>query len=102
MAVVRLDEQRGLALCADAEGARHTVETALVEPLAPGCVVLVHAGVAIAALPGVGLRATGALSGVAIAPLPGEGHPSAGAPSLQRSAEEAATPTTPAAAGGAA
>jgi hypothetical protein len=82
MAVVRLDEQRGLALCADAEGARHTVETALVEPLTAGRVVLVHAGVAIAALPGVG-------------------NPPAGATSLQRPAEEAAIPTA-AAAGGAA
>jgi hydrogenase maturation factor len=52
MAVVRLDEQRSLALCVDAEGARHTVEIALVEPLAVDRVVLVHAGVAIAALPG--------------------------------------------------
>jgi hydrogenase maturation factor len=51
MSVVRTDEQRGLALCADAEGARHTVETALVEPLAAGRMVLVHAGVAIASLP---------------------------------------------------
>ncbi len=51
MTVVRLDERRGLALCADEEGTRHTVETALVEPLAAGRVVLVHAGVAIAALP---------------------------------------------------
>jgi hydrogenase maturation factor len=51
MRVVRTDEQRGLALCADAEGARHTVETALVEPLAAGRMVLVHAGVAIASLP---------------------------------------------------
>jgi hydrogenase maturation factor len=52
MTVVRLDEQRELALCADAEGARHTVETALVQPLAAGRIVLVHAGVAIASLPG--------------------------------------------------
>jgi hydrogenase maturation factor len=50
MAVVRLDEARGLALCEDGEGERHTVETALVEPLVAGRVVLVHAGVAIAAL----------------------------------------------------
>jgi len=50
MTVLRTDEQRGLALCADADGARHTVETALVASLAAGCVVLVHAGVAIAAL----------------------------------------------------
>ncbi|MCW3028682.1 MAG: hypothetical protein JWN81_1893 [Solirubrobacterales bacterium] len=52
MTVVRTDEDRGLALCADAEGARHAVETALVEPLAAGRVVLVHAGVAIASLAG--------------------------------------------------
>ena len=50
MTVVRTDEQRGLALCADREGARHTVETALLAPLSTGRVVLVHAGVAIAAL----------------------------------------------------
>jgi hydrogenase assembly chaperone HypC/HupF len=50
MTVVRLDESRGLALCEDADGARHTVETALVGLLASGRVVLVHAGVAIAAL----------------------------------------------------
>jgi hydrogenase maturation factor len=50
MSVVRIDEQRGLALCADGEGARHTVETALVEPVGTGCVLLVHAGVAIASL----------------------------------------------------
>jgi hydrogenase assembly chaperone HypC/HupF len=50
MTVVRLDRSRGLALCEDADGARQTVETALVEPLAVGRVVLVHAGVAIAAL----------------------------------------------------
>jgi hydrogenase maturation factor len=50
MTVLRLDFDRGLALCADAERARHTVETALVEPVATGAVLLVHAGVAIAAL----------------------------------------------------
>ena len=50
MTVLQRDERRGLALCADAEGAHHTVETALVEPLGAGHVVLVHAGVAIATL----------------------------------------------------
>jgi hydrogenase maturation factor len=50
MTVVRIDHRRGLALCADADGARHTVETALVEPVARGDVVLVHAAVAIAVL----------------------------------------------------
>ncbi len=51
MSVLRIDEQRGLALCADGDGARHTVETALVELGAPGAQLLVHANVAIASLP---------------------------------------------------
>ena len=51
MRVVRVDERRGLALCADVAGVRHTVETALVEPVAAGECLLVHAGVAIALLP---------------------------------------------------
>jgi hydrogenase expression/formation protein HypC len=52
MRVLRLDEQRELALCADREGVRHTVESALLERLAAGDMVLVHAGVAIASLAG--------------------------------------------------
>lgn len=71
MTVVRIDERRGLALCADAGGARHTVESALVEPLAAGRMVLVHAGVAIAS-------------------LPRDDHPPAGATTVQRSAESEA------------
>jgi len=59
MTVVRTDEHKRLALCADADGSRHTVETALIEPVAAGDVVLVHAGVAIAALTGE-VRAAGA------------------------------------------
>jgi len=50
MTVLRTDPERGLALCADLEGARHTAETALVELPGPGDVLLVHAGVAIATL----------------------------------------------------
>ena len=50
MEVVALDEQRGLALCLDSGGARHSVEAALVEPVAPGDAVLVHAGVALVRL----------------------------------------------------
>jgi hydrogenase maturation factor len=50
MRVLRLDADRGLALCADDAGAHHTVETALVEPVAPGDELLVHAGVALVAL----------------------------------------------------
>ena len=50
MTIVRVDPDRGLALCTDEKGARHTVETALVEPVVPGDRILVHAGTAIAAL----------------------------------------------------
>ena len=52
MIVLRTDAQRGLALCVDGDGVRHTVETALIEPLAVGDALLVHAGVAIAGLAG--------------------------------------------------
>lgn len=50
MSVLRVDADRGLALCVSCAGprrARATVETALVEPVAPGEVLLVHAGTAI-------------------------------------------------------
>jgi hydrogenase maturation factor len=50
MRVLALDDERGLALCADGEGAHHTVETALVAPVTPGDELLVHAGVALVAL----------------------------------------------------
>ena len=50
--VVKVDAIRGLALCVDATGTRFTVETALVEPVAPGDELLVHAGTAIASLSG--------------------------------------------------
>jgi hydrogenase expression/formation protein HypC len=48
MRIVRLEE-RGLALCEDECGRRHTVEIALVDA-APGDDVLVHAGVALVTL----------------------------------------------------
>ncbi len=48
MEVLVVDARRGLALCAAADGARGSVETALVEPVAPGERLLVHAGTAIA------------------------------------------------------
>ena len=48
MTVVGVDVERGLALCEDRDGARATVETALVEPVVAGECVLVHAGTAIA------------------------------------------------------
>jgi hypothetical protein len=47
MTVLAVDAQRGLALCTDADERHHTVETALVEPVAPGQTLLVHAGTAI-------------------------------------------------------
>jgi hydrogenase maturation factor len=50
MQVLRIDGQRGLALCRDAAGSHHTVEIALVEPVSLGGGLLVHAGVAIAVL----------------------------------------------------
>ena len=45
--VVRIDEERELALCENDEGERTTVEIALVSPVAPGEVLLVHAGTAL-------------------------------------------------------
>ena len=50
LTVVRIDEERGLALCADDDGSSETVETDLVAPVAPGDRLLVHAGTAIARL----------------------------------------------------
>ena len=47
MTVVRIDEQRELALCQDGAGERSSVEIALVMPVAPGDVLLVHAGTAL-------------------------------------------------------
>jgi hydrogenase assembly chaperone HypC/HupF len=48
--VMRLDDERGLALCADEDGNSETVEIDLVAPVAPGDTLLVHAGTAIARL----------------------------------------------------
>jgi hydrogenase assembly chaperone HypC/HupF len=50
MQVERIDESRGLALCSTADGSKSTVEIALVEPVAPGDRLLVHAGVALVEL----------------------------------------------------
>ena len=49
MRVERIDDARGLALCASDDGAKSTVEIALVD-VEPGDRVLVHAGVALAEL----------------------------------------------------
>lgn len=50
LTVLRLDDERGLALCADDAGNRETVQTDLVAPVAVGDRLLVHAGTAIARL----------------------------------------------------
>jgi hydrogenase maturation factor len=47
MRVVRVDEERDLALCTDPSGAHSAVEIALVKPVGAGDAVLVHAGTAI-------------------------------------------------------
>ena len=49
MQVERIDDARGLALCAADDGSKSTVEIALVS-VEPGDRVLVHAGVALAEL----------------------------------------------------
>jgi hydrogenase maturation factor len=48
MKVVRIDADRELALCSEERGERSSVEIALVQPVAEGDVLLVHAGTAIA------------------------------------------------------
>ena len=48
MKVLEVDDARGLALCADSDDRRETVEIALVAPVSSGDEVLVHAGTAIA------------------------------------------------------
>ena len=50
MRIERIDDVRGLALCAADDGSKSTVEIALVD-VEPGDRVLVHAGVALAELP---------------------------------------------------
>ncbi len=50
--VLKLDDDRGLALCENDEGARETVEIALVPEVSLGDRLLVHAGTAIARLEG--------------------------------------------------
>jgi len=45
--VVKIDEQRELALCENEGGERTTVEIALVTPVSEDDVLLVHAGTAI-------------------------------------------------------
>ncbi len=48
MRVLRVDDERELALCSDTGGDHRTVEIALVLPVEAGDELLVHAGTAIA------------------------------------------------------
>jgi hydrogenase maturation factor len=50
MRVVRIDVARALALCEDEDGARSSVEVALVDRALPGDLLLVHAGTALTRL----------------------------------------------------
>ena len=52
MRVVAVDDDRGLALCEAEGGARESVEIALVDAVAPGDALLVHAGTALTKLDG--------------------------------------------------
>jgi hydrogenase maturation factor len=60
LTILRLDDDRGLALCADDDGNSETVEIALVAPVALGDRLLVHAGTAIARLTAEAPEAPGA------------------------------------------
>jgi hydrogenase maturation factor len=50
MRVLKVDAPRTLAVCADARGATSEVDLGLMERVAPGDALLVHAGVALAPL----------------------------------------------------
>jgi hydrogenase maturation factor len=52
MTVVKVNAGRELALCEGADGARETVEIALVQPVRPDDRLLVHAGTALQHLGG--------------------------------------------------
>jgi hydrogenase maturation factor len=54
MRVLWVDDERGLALCAADDGEQATVEIALLEGVAVGDLVLVHADVALVALDDAG------------------------------------------------
>jgi hydrogenase maturation factor len=75
MRVIELDRARGLALCSGPREERASVEIALVEPVALGEVLLVHAGTALgrAAEEDFGLVLHGAVQQCRDAVLPGGG-----------------------------
>jgi hydrogenase maturation factor len=51
MRVLEVDEPRELALCVDEQQRRQRVDTGLMDAVAPGEVLLVHAGTALAREP---------------------------------------------------
>jgi hydrogenase maturation factor len=57
MRVLSLDAHTGLAVCREPEGGSEEVDVGLVEPVAVGDAVLVHAGVALVRLEGEGATA---------------------------------------------
>jgi len=60
MTVLALDAAAGLAECADERGAASTVDVALLGEVAPGEVLLVHAGAALAREDGAEAQGAGA------------------------------------------
>ena len=50
MEVLRLDDERGIALCVAEDGSKSSVEIELVAPVERGDSLLVHAGVALVRL----------------------------------------------------
>ena len=50
MTVLKIDDDRALALCAADDGSKSSVEIALIDPVEPGDSLLVHAGVALVKL----------------------------------------------------
>ncbi|HEX6458099.1 MAG TPA: HypC/HybG/HupF family hydrogenase formation chaperone [Thermoleophilaceae bacterium] len=50
MTVIAVDDARGLALCESESGWKESVEIALLDPVAPGDSLLVHAGVGLVRL----------------------------------------------------
>jgi len=52
MRVLAVDAPRELALCVDAQGRHHRVDTGIAGPVAPDDILLVHAGAALLREPG--------------------------------------------------
>jgi hydrogenase expression/formation protein HypC len=90
MRVLAIDPERALALCSGPEGERCSVEIALVEPLAPGEVLLVHAGTALGRVTGpTPARVTGSMPARAAGPTPARAAEGAGSTALDATRREA-------------